>query len=946
MPAWQIHRARHLAGLCEGRSVHLAGVVDNATRQVLAEIADLVDSSADLVLSLPALTARAALATLPDLLSRCEADGMLVICEAVGDSGAGDVGLRAALAARFGHVATLQQRKLAGSVIASAAQARSRILPLSHPPDDAAFCLIHLCGPVAVTLPGVALHQDAGTAGWTPAPTLPVAGPGLALPPAAIRPAQADLRARAVALAERLARQTDVLARQDVELAQLRAGLPVDGMAHRRRTRAAGAKQAWPLADNPSLRPDNLDLYERRVDDAVIVQSRHGTEFLERFGLLGVAPDFDGAIAALNARTLVRPTAPDVTIVMPVHGQFAYTLNCLDSLWDLPDAASFEIIVIDDASADATRTRLADIAAVQRLRNDRNQGFIASCNRGAGEAAGRFVLFLNNDTRVVAGALDALVDSFDRFPRAGLVGSKLFYPDGRLQEAGGIIWRDASAWNDGRDGDPNHPATSFARQVDYVSGCAIMLPTDLWRQLGGFDPLFSPAYCEDADLALRVRAAGREVWFQPQSRVIHYEGRTSGTDVTQGVKAYQATNARKLFLRWRDALAHHRTNGDAPWLERERDVHRRALVIDATAPTPGEDAGSVTTMLTLRLFQRLGYKAHYVPQDNFLYQPRHVDALLAEGVEVAYAPYDVDFARYIREHGARFDVVLVFRVTILERVIDDLLLHATAAPILFHNMDLHFLRMQRQAEADGDAYALARAEDMRARELDLIARVDCTITHSTYERDLLAELVPDAPVVVWPFMFEFHGTGVGFAERRDLCFLGGYGHGPNVDAVIFMAEQVMPLIWREEPEARFIIAGAKPAPEVLRLANRRVIVTGQVPDLRTVFDACRVFACALRIGAGTKGKVSTAMAYGIPVVTTSCGAEGMDLLDGEEVLIADHPEDFAAACLRVYREPPLWTRLSEAGQRLVQQKHSLEMGERVLDEAIETGLRRKLELDF
>ncbi len=938
-----LHRARHLSGLCLDRSVHLAGIVDNAARAAIAAVATLVDGDAEFVLSLPAMAARDALAALPGLAARCAPGGTLVLTEALAD-GRADPRLRTALEQRFRHVTSLQQRGLSGSVITPKHHAFARVLPLAAPSAALSGFLIHVCAEVAPTLPGPALHETGGKAGWIPPAAAPVSAVIAAspLPMSGITPTQADLRARAVALAERLVRQSEHMRVQAEQIDLLRAGQAVEQPTTRHRRQHS--RHPWPLADNPDADPASLDLYERRVDDPVLLEARRGDAFLQRFDLLGPAPDFTGAIAAINA--LARPdrSAPDVTVVMPVHGQFAYTLNALHSLASLPDQTRFTTIVVDDASTDETRRMLPRIKTIRALRQNRNAGFVASCNLAASQATTRFVLFLNNDTRVVPGWLDTLVESFTWFPNAGLVGSKLLYPDGSLQEAGCILWRDASAWNDGRNDDPNRPEYSCARQVDYISGCSIMLPTELWNSLGGFDPMFSPAYCEDADLALRVRASGLEVWFQPQSRVVHYEGRTSGTDLAQGVKAFQVINARKLYLRWRDALAHHHTNGDTPQRERERNVHRRALVIDATAPTPTQDAGSVTTVLTLRLFQRLGFKAFYVPQDNFLFQPDHVTNLQREGVEVTYAPYNTSIASYLRAHGAAFDAVLVFRVTVLEKVIDDLRQHAPQAPILFHNMDLHFLRMERQAQADNDADALARAAAMRVRELDLIRRVDCTITHSTFERDLLARLAPEAPVVVWPFMFEFHGTEVGFAARKDFCFLGGYGHWPNVDAVIFMAEQVMPLIRAELPDARLIIAGARPGPEVLRLAGDHIVVTGQIEDLREVFDTVRVFACSLRIGAGTKGKISTAMAYGLPVVSTPCGAEGMSLIDGEDVLIAETAAEFAQACLRLHRDPALWGQLSEAGQRLVQAKHSLAMGEQVLDQAIETALRHKLDL--
>jgi O-antigen biosynthesis protein len=197
-------------------------------------------------------------------------------------------------------------------------------------------------------------------------------------------------------------------------------------------------------------------------------------------------------------------------------------------------------------------------------------------------------------------------------------------------------------------------------------------------------------------------------------------------------------------------------------------------------------------------------------------------------------------------------------------------------------------------------------------------------------------------VVVWPFMFELFGTGAGFEARRDIVFLGGYKHAPNIDAAQFFAREVLPLIRRQAPEVRFIIAGANPGPELRALESEHVVVTGMIDDLREVFDRSRLFVCPLRFGAGTKGKVSTAMAYGLPVVATACGAEGMDLVEGEEVLTADEPAALAEACLSVYRDAALWARMSAAGMKLVQEKHSLEMGRRMLAEAIEAALRHKL----
>ena len=161
-------------------------------------------------------------------------------------------------------------------------------------------------------------------------------------------------------------------------------------------------------------------------------------------------------------------------------------------------------------------------------------------------ARGDYVLFLNNDTLVTAGWLDALVRCIEEAPHAGLVGAKLIYPDGRLQEAGGIVFADGSGWNYGRFDDPADPRYNFRREADYCSGAAILLRRDLFLQLGRFDARYAPAYYEDTDLAFAVRAAGKKVFYEPRAMVIHFEGITSGTDTGQRHEALPDRQPRQI----------------------------------------------------------------------------------------------------------------------------------------------------------------------------------------------------------------------------------------------------------------------------------------------------------------------------------------------------------------------------------------------------------------
>src|SRR5690606_9758826 len=127
-------------------------------------------------------------------------------------------------------------------------------------------------------------------------------------------------------------------------------------------------------------------------------------------------------------------------------------------------------------------------------------------------------------------------------PGVGLAGSKLIFSDGRLQESGGLVFADGGGWNYGRFDDPRKPEYCFLRDSEYVSGASIAIGAALWQQLGGFDECYEKAYYEDTDLAFKVRQAGRRVVVQPLSQLIHFEGISSGTDITAGVKRYQVVN--------------------------------------------------------------------------------------------------------------------------------------------------------------------------------------------------------------------------------------------------------------------------------------------------------------------------------------------------------------------------------------------------------------------
>ncbi len=250
------------------------------------------------------------------------------------------------------------------------------------------------------------------------------------------------------------------------------------------------------------------------------------------------------------------PAYPSSSIVIPTYNGWKILKNCLVALAEtLPADAEVEIVVVDDGSSDGTMDRLREWARREpRLRpvaSPRNGGFIAACNRGAKAATGDVLVFLNNDTLPLPGWLEPLLRGIRDWPDAGAIGGKLVYPDGRLQEAGGIIFSDASGANFGRnDPRPDAPLYNFVRPVDYCSGALLATSRALFNELGGFDAYYSPAYYEDTDYCFRVRKHGLRVYYQPESQIVHLEGATSGTDLASGVKSYQVVNRGRFTKRW------------------------------------------------------------------------------------------------------------------------------------------------------------------------------------------------------------------------------------------------------------------------------------------------------------------------------------------------------------------------------------------------------------
>ena len=601
-----------------------------------------------------------------------------------------------------------------------------------------------------------------------------------------------------------------------------------------------------------------------------------------------------------------------VSIVIPVYNKPLYTYTCLKSIAENTGDLPYEVIVVDDCSDSETMEMLRTVQNIRLLRNETNIGFIKSCNSGARKAKGEYLVILNNDTIVTKGWLQALLRTFEIDGKTGLVGCKLIYPDGRLQEAGGICWKDGSAWNYGRLDDPNKPEYNYLREVDYCSGACLMIPCKLFHDVGLFDEWYEPGYYEDTDLAFRTRDVGKKVYYQPRAVVVHFEGVTLGTNLTRGVKRYQEINRSKFYQRWKTVLDGFRNNGVNPEFEKERNVDKRILVVDARMLTPDRDSGSHRMFKLLGIFQELGYKVTFVPT-NLAYQQPYVSELQERGIEVLYAPYVRSVERYLREKGRYFDIIMLSRADVAARFIDDVKEYSPDALVIFDTVDLHFIREQRMARVRKSSSLRRLAERRKKQELQIASKAHITLVVSSVERDIIQEFSPELRVEIVSNIHEVRGSATSFHKRDGILFVGGFEHPPNTDAVTYYVQKILPLIRQSLGGTKTYIVGSNPPPTITSLASHDIIVTGYVKDVSRYFNKCRVSIAPLRYGSGVKGKINMSMSYGLPVVATSIAAEGMFLRNEFDVLIADDVKSFADAVVRLYRDEVLWNKLSANG---------------------------------
>jgi glycosyltransferase involved in cell wall biosynthesis len=605
------------------------------------------------------------------------------------------------------------------------------------------------------------------------------------------------------------------------------------------------------------------------------------------------------------------PDRIDTSIVVLAGGQPGDLWELLNSIQRSATRRNYEVIVVDSATHGDFWWA---ISGAQHLSVEPAASVAERWRQGARQARGKFLVFLRDDILLTSGWLDALAATFDAIPSVGLVGPKIVRADGRLARAG-----DPGIASGGGDdcaildhGD--HPRHNLARVVDQLWASCLMIRRSFFSELDG---LGSPI-ANEVELAKRVREAGYKLVYQPRAKLVQPDhSRLSSI-------SSHPPNRPHFDLR---AEAGSRD---------DRRVSGRVLVIDHRLPTPDRDCGSLRMMEIMLGILRRGHHVTLLPDTMVVFEPYLAD-LQDRGIEVPCPPFTPTIADYLEQHGAEFDLVILSRADVANRHLAAVREFAPRARVVFDTVDLHFIREQRRAEIDGRRELSAAAIERKRQELGLTRAVDLTLVVSAIEKELLeAECDHEIEVRLMPTIYPvIKGRPREFEGRKDILFIGGFDHAPNVDAVLYFAREIFPRVLEKIPGAKFKVIGPDPTMEVRALESANIEILGFVPEVDPIFDRVRVSVAPIRYGAGVKGKVNQSMALGVPVVVTSIAAEGMYLVHEQSAMIADDPASFADAVVRLYTSRALWESVSANGLQNLRDHFSVEAAARPIDELLE-----------
>lgn len=602
---------------------------------------------------------------------------------------------------------------------------------------------------------------------------------------------------------------------------------------------------------------------------------------------------------------------PRVSIIIPFYNQEAFTWACLRSIHQQLPQVSFEIILINDNSTEPVDFSL--IENIQLINNPQNLGFLKSVNRAIAASRGEYIYLLNNDTIVKKHFLDALYEVFETYDNVGAVGSKLLNADGSLQEAGCVFTKNCSISQIVRK-EHYYPEVNYIYKVDYCSGCSLLFKKhNDGNELNLFDEQFAPAYFEETDLCFSLKyLQGKDIYYTPFSQIIHFNGVSYDSRKDGHNRSKQQLfqkNLEKFKQKWSKEIANISAENPEQRILELYD-NKSIVFFYYRLPEYDNNSGDLRFMEIIKAYKALGYHITLLAESNRNDNP-YLPFYQKMGVSTYYEYRKTKgFAKFFHTIQKESPICWFYTADVFVsyyRIARELL---QTPKLVFDMVDIHHLRLLRMLERDPTNRNLKKWYLQALKhEKKASSEADIVIPISDEEASYMEKFCPQQKMVT---ISNVHYPKVniektpGFQHRTGLLFIGSK-HLPNLDSVQFLHEEIMPLIWKTDSEIELYVVGD--VNTLINISHPKIKLLGHVPDITDYFLHAKLMVAPLRYGAGVKGKIGQAFEYYLPVVTSKIGAEGMQLIDGETVLLAETAEDFANKILQLYTNEDLWKKI-------------------------------------
>ena len=630
---------------------------------------------------------------------------------------------------------------------------------------------------------------------------------------------------------------------------------------------------------------------------------------------------------------------PLVSIIIPVHNNFDYTYNCITSILKSEISVLYEIIISNDLSTDETKflkqKYFNNYTNIFVYNNNKNKiyNFLLNCNQAVKFARGKYIIFLNNDTKVQKHWLTFLLKLIEKDEKIGMVGSKLILPNGKLQEAGGIVWRNGITSNFGYGENPELPEFNYAKEVDYVSGASIIIRRSVWNKIGGFDERFAPAYYEDTDLAFKLRKFGYKVMYQPKSIVTHYLGISNGKSVTKGIKRYLIINHKKFKEKWKNELKYQPKKGNDIFIAKDRGFNKsRILLISSLMQKYDKCVWHRSCFMYLNMFKKMGYQVTFLV-DNLKKVESYILDLQQIGIEVLYGEqYENNkFEIWLKNNLKYFKFVYLLGYNIAKKYID-FIRKNYIGKIFFFSHNFHYAN-QIIYYKDASIKKNRFNNEFQKNFTEILNKVDIVHTFGYKENRILKKMFANKTIRNIPiYIYENLDNKIekDFSKRKDLIFVGSFSRPSNVDAVLWFSKVIYPKIIKKYPDIIWHIVGADIPSEIGILESKNIKIEGYLSDknLYSLYQRCRIAIVPLRFGAGIKAKVIEAAYNQIPIISTSIGAEGLDI-SKDIFILEDNTEKMAEIINKIYMDFSKLKQISNSQKIFIEKYFSFEKAKEI-----------------